>query len=372
MTYMKNETWRLLELGSLDGYKIQSVYEAVGKYVSMGISPNTIILCNPLNPYVCIGYFQQINKEVNLEYCKANDLDILRRQTGGGTVYLDCNQQFYHIIAKEGSKNVSKDIRLFFERFLQPNVYTLKKFGLDGKFRPINDVCVGDRKISGNGAATIEKSIVLIGNIIVDMDIDKFLNVMKIPSEKFKDKIKKSMEEWLTSLNKELGYKPSHNLICKYFIEGCKKTLEIDVEKGNLFSKEEKELKKVITRLKSSNWKYYKSREHLNLLKKVDAKCKKISGNRMVCELDYKAEKLLRITMESKNNKIEDLVVSGDFFIEPKESVKLIESELIGTSLEKEKLEKKIMEVFNKYNIEATGVEPNDFVEALLKARKKI
>ena len=54
------------------------------------------------------------------------------------------------------------------------------------------------------------------------------------------------------------------------------------------------------------------------------------------------------------------------------DSVKLIEKELIGTQLEKEKLEQKISEIFKRYDIKATGIEPKDFVLALLKARKKV
>ena len=88
------QKWRLLDLGALEPLDTQTVYEAVAKARSEDLIPDTIIFCYPSSPLVCIGYHQELEKEVDLEYCDKNKIPITRRILGGGAVFLDSNQLF--------------------------------------------------------------------------------------------------------------------------------------------------------------------------------------------------------------------------------------------------------------------------------------
>ena len=84
---------RLLYMEGVSPLRSQTVYHAVG-YAMKESTPNTIIMVSPNAPYVCVGYHQDIQKEVDLDYCTAHNLPVYRREVGGGAVYLDNGQLF--------------------------------------------------------------------------------------------------------------------------------------------------------------------------------------------------------------------------------------------------------------------------------------
>src|SRR5579859_4754543 len=84
---------RLVDLGSVPPVRSQSIYHAVG-YALGPDSPDTILLVSPDAPYVSIGRHQDPEREVDLEYCREVGLPVIRREVGGGAVYLDGNQLF--------------------------------------------------------------------------------------------------------------------------------------------------------------------------------------------------------------------------------------------------------------------------------------
>ena len=83
----------LFDLGERPWEQSMLIFHALAR---MGIEAIDIVW--PQTPFISIGYFQDAKKEVDLEYCKRMGLPIIRREVGGGTVYLDRNQIFYHMV----------------------------------------------------------------------------------------------------------------------------------------------------------------------------------------------------------------------------------------------------------------------------------
>ena len=364
--------WRLLNLGKKDGFYIQSVYEAVARAVTEKASPNTVILVYPESPYVCIGVHQELEKEVDTNYCSQHNIPIVRRQTGGGAVYLDSQQQFYQIIIRKDDPVLPMSIEAFYRKFLQVTVNCYKKFDLPAEYRSINDVVINGRKASGNGAVTIDDALVLIGNVILDVDVDVMVNVLKVPSEKFKDKMVQSLRTYMTSLKRELGHIPERDTITRYLIEGYENLLGASLIQGELTDKEKVYLQETLHRLHSHEWLNKTSKRRERLLSLVKAKCTKIAGGIMVCEASHKAEKLIRITLETVNGRISDILISGDFFYEPEDALGELEEELKGAKIRKKILTEKIQAFFEKKGVQLAGVTAKDFVEAILIAQSKV
>lgn len=62
------------------------------------------------------------------------------------------------------------------------------------EFKALNDVVTNGKKISGNGAGQFgDNTVILVGNIILDLNYDAMGRVLKVPSEKFRDKMVQSM-----------------------------------------------------------------------------------------------------------------------------------------------------------------------------------
>ena len=148
-------------------------------------------------PTVSIGYFQSIDEELDVKRCEQTGIDVVRRITGGGAV-LHESELTYSFITKTYPKNIMESYNLICD----PVVMCINKLGFNAKFAPLNDIEVDNRKVSGN-AQTRKKGILLQhGTILLDVDVEKMFSVLKIPSEKIKDKMIKDAKARVMGLNK--------------------------------------------------------------------------------------------------------------------------------------------------------------------------
>ncbi|MBS7655613.1 hypothetical protein KEJ50_03835 [Candidatus Bathyarchaeota archaeon] len=361
------ERWRLIDLGLLEPFKAQTFYEAVAFAVDKGLSLNTIILCQPESPYVCIGFHQELEKEVNIDYCRMNNLPIIRRSQGGGATYLDKNQIFYQIIARKESSIIPSKIEEFFEKFLSVTVYVYRQLGLQAEFKALNDVIVNGKKISGNGAGQFgDNTVILVGNIILDLDYEAMAQVLKVPDEKFRDKMVKSMKEWVTSLKRELGYIPEASKIKSLLIQGYEKILGIKLISSKPTEEEEHVWgEEVKPKHLSREWLYQRGRPNI-----IQERTVKIADGVKVVQADYKAGKLIRVTAELIGERILNLTFSGDFFMIPENKLKDLEEKLKNLTLDKSSILEEIKAFYEENKVQTPGIKPEDFAEAVMKLKK--
>jgi len=359
-----------MDLGFQEPIMAQGFYEAVARAVDEGSSPNTLILVSPSSPYVCIGYHQRLEEEIDLDYCRSQGLPVIRRGQGGGAVYLDSNQVFYQLVAHEDSPVIPKDVGELFRKCLAATVHVYRSLGLPAEYKPLNDVVVGGRKISGNGAGKIGKAVILVGNIILDFDYDMMARVLKVPDEKFRDKMAKSMREWVTSLKRELGYVPPVEKVKELIVEGFEKALGIKLEEGSPSPREleifEEEIK---PRYTSEEWLYMPEERHPWA---HPGRVVKIADGVRVVSVAHKARKMIRLTAEIMEDKILDVIIAGDFFAIPEEAMSGLEEELRGCRLVKEELLERIKAFYERSGIQTPGIGPEDFVEAFMKLREAV
>jgi lipoate-protein ligase A len=356
-------------LGFAEPYTAQAFYEAVAKTVAYKDSPNTIILLNPSAPYVCIGFHQELEREIDVEFCRKAGLPIIRRGQGGGATYLDSSQVFYQVVASEGSETIPAGVEAIFKKILQVPVNVYRTLGLPAEYKSLNDVVVeGNRKISGNGAGRLDGAIVLVGNIILDLDYDMMGNVLKVPSEKFRDKLVKSMREWVTSLNRELGRAPTPDEAKSLLVQEFEKVLNIRLVKGEASEEEKRVFRdEVLPRHRSREWLYMPEQRHRELegLRKV-----KISGDARLAEADHKVGKMIRVTLEIVQNTLKDVLISGDFFMVPEDKLPLLEENLRGAAADYPEIYRRVRKFYEDNKVETPGVTVDDLSTAIMKALK--
>ncbi|MFQ6088332.1 MAG: lipoate protein ligase C-terminal domain-containing protein [Candidatus Methanofastidiosia archaeon] len=347
---------RLCDLGLISALESQTIYHAVSKAFKKDSHP-TLILMRPKTPYVCIGYHQELSKEVDLEFCRINEIPVFRREIGGGAVLLDKNQLFFHLICSKDE--ISGDIEKRFRKFTRPAIETYRAFGIEAEFKPINDIQVRGRKIGGIGGK-IGKSQIFASSMMFDFNHKMMSQVLKVPSEKMRDKVFQSLEEYITTMNRELGFKPDLREVKERLVENFEKTFHFEFEALNL-SDEEREIVKILNER-------FSSEQFLNRkkFKRKDSKAVKISGGVYVREATYKARGgLIRATLRLRENLIEDLLLSGDFFVYPKNGLRKLEKALVGAELERKEILERI-EAFFEEEIEILGVSRKDFLKVLM------
>jgi len=94
----------------------------------------------------------------------------------------------------------------------------------------------------------------------------------------------------------------------------------------------------------------------------------KITDDVRVVEASYKARKMVRVTMEIASNRVRDVLLSGDFFMISEDMLPKLEAELVGAPLNRRELSQRLRRFYERTRIQAPGVMPEDFVEAIMKA----
>lgn len=342
----------LYELGSVRWAHSQLIYHALPR-----LNREALVLLSPGSPYVCIGYHQDLDKEVDVKYCQENDIPIFRREVGGGGVYLDGDQLFYQLIIHKDNPLAPKDKLAFSQRFLQPPIQTYREIGIPAEYKPVNDIITQKRKISGNGAAEIGDYLILVGNLILDFNYEMMSRVLRVPDEKFRDKVYKSMRENLTTIRRELGEVPSQELLFASLARNFEKILG-RLPRANVDDKLRNEVARLASEFMKDKWLY-------KIGRRMEGRKVKIAPGVDIRHLVHKAPGgLIRGDVEVRDGVITSLTLSGDFFFYPAGKLTSLSEALIGKK--EAEIEETILQFYEKQGIESPGVEPGDFAKVVI------
>ena len=249
------ETWRLLELSVNTACMNMAIDEAVMRAVSQGRAPNTVRFYRWNPSAVSIGYFQAVRRVVDLEACRRNGVDVVRRITGGGAVYHDyVGEVTYSLVASETSDSIPKDIMESYRAICGGIVSGLRRLGVEAEFKPVNDIVVHGRKVSGN-AQTRRMGVVLQhGTILLEVDVEKMFTVLRVPKEKIRDKLISDVKQRVTSLTMELGRKPGFREVAEALKEGFEEELGVKLRPGKLTDWEAAEAERLAREKYSAEW----------------------------------------------------------------------------------------------------------------------
>jgi len=215
------EKWRIIPLSSNNAYINMAIDEAVANAVSRGLSPPTVRFYTWEPSAVSIGYFQRMDKEVDVAHCTREGIDFIRRNTGGGAVYHDSQGEItYSVIAPEGM--FPKGIIESYKVICSWIVAGLAEAGISAEFRPINDIVTGGKKISGNAQTRRNGVLLQHGTILYDVNPEVMFTCLKVSDEKIRDKMISAVHERVTSVKSisDVGVEGLYKSLLNGFSDG--------------------------------------------------------------------------------------------------------------------------------------------------------
>lgn len=222
------EEWRLLDTGLNDAFYNMALDEAIVIARSKKLVPNTFRFFRWEPSAVSIGYFQSMEEEVDIGACKKMGVDYVRRRTGGGAVYHETNGELtYSLAISDGHPLISRDFQKTYETLCSWIVRGLRILGVPAEFKPINDLVVDGKKISGNAQTRGMNVVHQHGTILREVNPTIMFSILKVPSEKLRDKMIKSAEERVTSINKFLKRDVGFEELKRALIKGFEETFKI-------------------------------------------------------------------------------------------------------------------------------------------------
>ena len=276
-------------------------------------------------PSILIGRNQNTFAEINSAYVSENNIDVVRRLSGGGAVYNDLGNMNFTFISKKSDDHS-------FSRFASPVIDALKSLDVDAQFTGRNDITIEGKKISGNAQYFYEDKVLHHGTLLYDVKMDKLTKALNTHPLKFQNKAVKSVSSRVANISDYLENKMNLHDFKAYLENYIKDTYSIKSSYILTSSDIEKIEEIAQKRFRTASWNFGKNTSY-----NISSSIVLSSG-------------ILDFNLTVKNNIIYDFKIFGDFFGES--PIEELETMFLGLELEKEKIKKELLKEFKENDTE--------------------
>jgi len=149
---------------------------------------------------IVVGKHQNTIEEINLPYVKEHGITVVRRLSGGGSVYHDLGNINFTFIS--GTIHIGK---LNMQIFCQPVVRVLESLGVKAQIHGRNDITINGKKFSGNSQYIKNDRVMHHGTLMFDSDLSVIEKALKVAADKIESKGIKSIRSRITNIRPHLA-----------------------------------------------------------------------------------------------------------------------------------------------------------------------
>lgn len=349
MNGRRREHWRLLDTGLRGAAGNIALNRALLEAHQEGHGPHTLRFLR-FTPSALVGFHQSVRQELRLDYCRDAGIEVQRRITGGGAIYFDPCQIGWELYLDKAAAG-GADMQAVAARICEAAAAGLRRLGVDARFRPRNDIEVGGRKISGTGGAFDGDSLMYQGTVLIDLEVERMLRVLRIPAEKLSDKAIRSARERVTSLRELLGQAPPPAQVQAALTEAFAAAFGVTFERSGLTAEEARRLVDAEAEIAAPEWIYQRNEPG--------------PGTPARDGIHRARGGLLRarVRLDAGGGRIAQVWFTGDFFVSPARMVPDLEAALKDTPCEQAAA--RIDAFFSGYPVQMLQLTPADFVAVL-------
>jgi lipoate-protein ligase A len=157
-------------------------------------------------PAVVIGSFQSLRNEVDLDNAKRFGVDVVRRISGGGAMFMEAGSVVTYSLYAPGELVAGMSFAESYAFLDDWVLQALRSLGIDATYQPLNDIASPLGKIGGAAQKRLGGGAVLHHvTMSYDMDGEKMVQVLRIGREKMSDKGTVSAAKRVDPLRKQSG-----------------------------------------------------------------------------------------------------------------------------------------------------------------------
>jgi lipoate-protein ligase A len=204
-TDWRDHDWQLIHTTPQSPTLHMALDDVLTHEVGAGRRAPTLRIWEWASPAVVIGRFQSLRNEVDMEAAQRHGIEVVRRVSGGGAMFIEPgNTITYSIYAP---KSLVKDLS-FQEAYAFLDEWVLEalaELGIKAWYQPLNDITSEGGKIAG--AAQVHRGGAVLHHVTMAYDIDaaKMLDVLRIGREKLSDKGTQSAAKRVDPLRSQTG-----------------------------------------------------------------------------------------------------------------------------------------------------------------------
>jgi len=344
--------FRIIDTGLREGRAQMAFDQAMIDLHKAGKIPDTLRFLQ-FPPTALVGRHQDLSAELRLDACKAAGVGVGRRITGGGALYLDEGQFGWELVFHRDTLGVT-NLGDLAKEICEAAAYGLSKLGINARYRPRNDIEVDGRKVSGTGGFFDGSTFFYQGTVLVDMDAEKMVSLLNIPDAKLAKHAALTAAQRIVTLKELLkGKAPSIAEVKQALLEGFAQKLGLNMVPAPLTDAEEQLADKLYHDEIGTNEFVH---EIDGLGKRPEILKGSFTGNGGTIFAHLRLEGPL-------NNRLREVVISGDFFVTPPRKIYDLEAALRGTLTNE--IAQTVKTFFANSNVGLLSATPDDFTAAL-------
>jgi lipoate-protein ligase A len=242
-------TWRLIPLETNNAFLNMAIDEAILQSRMNNLVPNTLRLYQWRPSAVSIGKNQKPTDTLYVDNCRKLGVDIVRRNSGGGTVFHDQKGEVTYSVTAE-TRDLGKDIPAVYTCIYAVVTDALRLLGIPADYSPGNlkncpNLTVNTRKISGS-AQTVKRNIIQQhGTLLLSVDLSLMFQLLRVKGINNCGMAAQIAERKITSVQTELGHAVTAETAANALTQGFKAILKINLNPTGLTLYEQAQAKKL-------------------------------------------------------------------------------------------------------------------------------
>ena len=169
-------------------------YLAMEEYVARCLNEPDVLFLWQVAPTVIFGRNQVAENEVNLDYCRAHDIQVFRRKSGGGCVYADHDNLMWSFVT------AGEHVGFAFNRFVNMVLLVLRQLGIEAVGTSHNDIMIDGRKVCGTACYHVAGHSIVHSTMLYDTCMEHMLHAITPSREKLQRKGVESVRQRITLL----------------------------------------------------------------------------------------------------------------------------------------------------------------------------
>ena len=299
-------------------------------------------------PAALVGLHQILPQEVRLEYCARHGIEVGRRITGGGGLYLDEDQVCWELALERG--RLAGDLASIAARICTAAAAGLRKLGVEAEFRPRNDIEVRGRKLCGTGGVFDGRTLFFQGTLLADFDPERMIEALRVPVEKLARRELDDARRRVITLREALGAVPPVTEIQAALLEGFREHLGLEPQWGEATDYEEQLARRL----------YAESFGTEEFVRSLDAPTE---DRDLLSATLVRKGGALRADVRLERGRIREALITGDFFLSPSRALFDLEAALRGVAAAQAGAA--VEAFFARAGCELVGLSPLDFREVI-------
>ena len=348
----EQKTLRVLDTGVMEGRLNIAIGQAIVEAHQAGRVPDTLRFLR-FPPTALVGRHQALGQEINLDYCRENDIGVARRITGGGAIFMEPGLLGWELALHRKTLGV-KSLPELTRELCEAAADGISRLGVDARFRPRNDIEVDGRKISGTGGFFDGDTLFYQGTVLVDMNPKVMVSALRVPQAKLEKRQLDSAQQRVVTLRELLGDRtPGLEQIQAVLTSAFSERFGLEMVRGELTGEERSQADQLFEEEIGTE-------DFVAGIEEPSAARGDLTG-RQACP-GGAITSYLRLEGPAQN-RVRGALITGDFFVTPPRIIYDLESRLRGVYLDD--LADVVRSFFQEAGVEVLSVSPDDFIASL-------